>query len=418
MRMLFITDSLPSLHSSGGSTRRYYLVKELSRKHLITVLAGKWPETKVELSDLYKICEGIEFFHFREIHSRRDKKLPRLIGEGNWERIRELKHLLFEYPQAVQGMLHHFPNFQIKLSEMDLGKFDLIQIEESIIACWGREIRRIEPDIPLILDFHDVYSLIEYRNFRNARGFRWKIFTFFEWRKMIRYERRVSKLFDKCLTVSEEDKNLLLSISPDADVSVIPNGVDTDFFGNPNPDEWEPKTIFFVGSDWPPNVDAMIFFYEDIFPLIKREVPDVKLYIIGGLGKNERIKSMEGENIIVTGYVDDVRPWMSRCGVSVVPMRLGGGTKVKILEALSMEKAIVSTSVGCEGIEVKNNENILIADSPEDFAKAVVTLLRDDTLCRNLGRNGRKLVEEVYDWKVIGKQLEEAYYEVLEKIGC
>lgn len=415
MNVLFISVVFPRFHAPGGSpTRVYCLIRELAKNHQITLLTTRWPGVEIEPSSLDGICEVI-FYPFCEKPSVQERKVANFIGRKNWDRAKALKHLLFEYPQTVQGTLRHLPNFQKKLSEINLEKFDLVQIEVSKIAYRAAEVKKNQPEIPIVLDLHDVDSLIEYRNFKNASGFRWKTFTFFEWRKMVRYERKVSKLFDKCLTVSEEDKNLLLSISPNTDVTVIPNGVDTDFFRSKNPDNWEPKSIFFVSSNWSPNEDAVLFFHKDIFPLIKREIPDVKFYIIGGLGKNERIKSLSDENTIVTGYVDDVRSWMERSAIGIIPMRLGGGTKLKTLEALSIGKAVVSTSEGCEGIEVTDGENILIADTPEDFAKAVITLLQDAALCRRLGDNGRKLVEKTYDWKIIGNRLEGVYNEISQE---
>ncbi len=418
MEILFISDVFPRFHAPGGSpTRVYCLIRELAKRHRVTLLSTRWPGVEVNPSSLKGICDKVEFYDFCDKSPiGKDKRiLEKLIGRGNKERLRELYHLLFEYPQTVQSTLRHLPNFRRKLSQLDLDQFNLVQIEVSNIAYRGVEVRKIRPDIPLIIDLHDVDSLIEYRNFKNAHGLRWKTFSFFEWKKMVHYEKRIYRLFDRCLTVSEEDKRLLLFISPNTDVSVIPNGVDTEFFKNSNPDSWEPKTLFFVGSSWPPNVDGILWFCKEIFPLIKREVPDVKFYIIGGIGKDERIRSLSDERIIITGYVDDVRPWMEKSAISIVPMRLGGGTKVKILEALSMEKAVVSTSIGCEGIEVTNGENIIIADTPQDFAKAVITLFKDARLCRRLGNNGRKLVKETYDWKIVGNCLEEAYKETLAK---
>jgi len=418
MKILFISDVFPRFHAPGGSpTRVYYLIRELAGRHQVTLLSTRWPGVEIDPSNLKGICEKVEFYEFcdKPPLSKGEKMLEKLIGKGNRERLRELYHLLFEYPQTVQSTLRHLPNFRKKLLGLDLAQFDLVQIEVSNIAYRGVEVKKIRSDIPLILDLHDVDSLIEYRNFKNADGLRWKIFSLFEWKKMVQYEKRIYKLFDRCLTVSEEDKELLLSISPNTDVSIIPNGVDTEFFRNSNPDAWEPKSIFFVGGDWPPNIDAVLYFYRNIFPLIKREIPDIKFYIVGGIGRNERIKLLSNENIIITGYVDDVRPWMERCAVSIVPMRFGGGTKVKILDALSMEKAVVSTSVGCEGIKVTNGENILIADTPKDFAEAVINLLKDESLCRKLGGNGRRLVKKIYDWRVIGTRLEEAYSEVIER---
>lgn len=414
MRVLFITDVFPCFHAPGGSpTRVYCLIRELSKRHQIILLSTRWPGVEINSSSLDGICKKVHFYQFCPKPVVKNNGLfARIVGRKNWERVREMRHLLFEYPQTVQGTLRHFANFREKLLELDLEQFDLVQVEVSNIAYRGAEIKKINPKIPMVLDLHDVDSLIEYRKFRHAIGFRWRIYTYFEWKKMVRYERHVLRIFDRCLTVSEEDRNVLLSIAPSTRASVIPNGVDSEFFKDIISCHWEPFSLVFVGSDWPPNIDAVLFFHKDIFPLIKQRIPNVKFYIVGGIGQNEKVKRLSDENTIVTGFVDDVRRWVKKATVSIVPMRLGGGTKVKILEALSMGKAVVSTPTGCEGIQVTHGKDIFIADRPQDFAHAILRLFSDRNLCISLGENGRELVKKKYDWSVIGQQLEEVYQEV------
>ncbi len=415
MNVLFISDVFPRFHAPGGSpTRVYCLIRELAKNHQITLLSTRWPNVDINESELEGLCK-VEFYQFCERKSVNNGWLAKTLGRKNFHRFLELKHLLFEYPMYVQSTLRHLDNFRAKLLDIGLEKFDIVQIEVSNIAYRAKEIRNICPKIPILLDFHDVNSYVEYRKYKNAQSLGWRIFSYFEWKKMIRYEKKVSSLFDRCLTVSQDDKDLLLSIAPNANVSVIANGVDTDFFKNENPNSYESKSIFFVGSDWPPNEDAILFFNNKILPLIIREIPDVKFYIIGGLGKNDKIKSLANDNVIITGYVDDVRKWMERCAVCVVPMRLGGGTKLKTLEALSMGKAIVSTKEGCEGINVTHGENILIANNPNEFSNFVINLLQNRSLCDRLGNNGRKLAQDVYDWKAIGRRLNEIYLDTVKQ---
>ena len=161
--------------------------------------------------------------------------------------------------------------------------------------------------------------------------------------------------------------------------------------------------------DWLPNEDAVLYFYEQIFPLIEAQIPDVKFYVVGQ-NPTERVKQLSRHgNVIVTGMVDDVKPYIAKASVYVVPLRIGGGTRLKILEALAMEKAVVSTTIGCEGLQLTPNKDILIADEPENFARLVIQLAQDEKFRQRFGKSGRKRVEENYDWRSIGKQLNELY---------
>jgi len=165
--------------------------------------------------------------------------------------------------------------------------------------------------------------------------------------------------------------------------------------------------------DWAPNSDAALYFCREILPLIWNEMPDAKFYIVG---KNppESVRSLEKREsrIVVTGAVPDVRPYEERAKVFVVPLRIGGGTRLKILEAMSMSRPVLSTAVGAEGIEAKDGVHLELADRPEDFAARAVALLRDDARCRALGEAGRKFVRENYDWKIIGRKADAVYEQI------
>lgn len=173
----------------------------------------------------------------------------------------------------------------------------------------------------------------------------------------------------------------------------------------------EEEALVFTGSmDWLPNDDAMVYFCKDILPLIWEKKPDVTIYIVGKSPSAELKKLAEHDNRIeVTGRVDDVRPYMEQAKVFVTPLRIGGGTRLKILEAMSMEKAVVSTSIGAEGIDYTKDSDISIADQPQEFADVVISLLNSDEDRKSMGENGRKLVLEKYDWGIIGKKLREIY---------
>jgi len=228
---------------------------------------------------------------------------------------------------------------------------------------------------------------------------------------MVNYEAKVFNKFNLNITCSDEDRDIAQNMAPKARFETIPNGVDIGFF-KPN-GKFEPNTLVFLGSDWMPNVDGILYFHKKIYPKIKEEIPDLKWYIIGNFKNNPDVTALEGDGIILTGYVKDTREWMNKGAVSIVPLRLGGGTRLKVVEAMSLGKAIVSTSMGAEGIEVRDGKDIILSDEPEDFADAIIGLLKDEKGCVRLGKNARKLAEEKYDWKIIGGKLNNTYEELV-----
>jgi glycosyltransferase involved in cell wall biosynthesis len=231
--------------------------------------------------------------------------------------------------------------------------------------------------------------------------------------KLRRFERKTAAMFGHHTTCSGADKETLLQDSRDARVEVVPNGVDTEFFSNTGDTE-RPNTLIYVGGmTWHPNHDAMRFFIEEILPLLKKEVPDIEMTHIGRQTGDEFFRKAEREKALrILGFVDDIRPELSRAAVYVVPLRIGGGTRLKVLDALSMGCAIVSTSIGCEGIDVTDGKDIIIADDAESFARKTVEVLSDTELRQRLRENARKLAEEKYSWKTIAPKLERVYQQL------
>jgi glycosyltransferase involved in cell wall biosynthesis len=423
MKILLISDFFPDPNIPGGaSTRVYHLMRELSKNHDLTLLTTKWPGVRMDEDAARRVCKEIYYYEFVPKVGCRVKGVG-CRGNG---RMEELKHLLFEAPKMVQSVKRHDRSFKDALNSLPIQDYDLIQVEDSYIAYRLLDIKKKYPHIPIVVDLHNVNALIEQRNYELAKEWRWRTYCYFEWKKMVRYEARIFRTFDLCLTCSEEDKKLAQSMAPKANFTVIPNGVDTEYFRDvslhptpytldPTPYTLDPtpNTLFFLGSNWPPNVDGILYFHQHIYPDIKTNISELKLYIVGNFKGNEQIKALESKDVILTGYVKDVREPMAKGAISIVPLRMGGGTRLKITEAMSMGKAIVSTSMGAEGIDVTNGENIIIADDPKDFANAVVKLLRNKEECLRLGANARKLAETTYDWKIIGSKLDSAYVSLL-----
>ena len=231
---------------------------------------------------------------------------------------------------------------------------------------------------------------------------------------MARFEGNIVSKFTKCLTVSEDDKKNLLKMSENkAEVEVISNGVDTEYF-NLSTMTYELKeenSLVFTGSmDWLPNSDAVIYFVKEILPLIWKKNNQVKFYIVGKNPSKEVLSLGNKDNrIIITGVVDDVRPYIAKSKIFVVPLRVGGGTRLKILEAMAMGKAIVSTTIAAEGIKYTDGYNIIIQDYPLHIANSILALLEDEQKRKNLGQAGRELACNCYDWKIISQKLNNIY---------
>jgi len=232
-----------------------------------------------------------------------------------------------------------------------------------------------------------------------------------------RYEYLSSKTVSVNVVVSENDGTLLRVINPHAAVEVVPNGVDIDYFSQN--DESETMSLIYTGGmNMFANRDAILHFLKHSWQLVKAEEPGVNFYVVGQDPSKELLEFAEADkHVIVTGYVDDVRPYISQSAVYVVPLRVGGGTRLKILDAMSMKKAIVSTSIGCEGLEVTPNKNLLIADDPVQFAENILRLLRNTEERKRLGLAARKLVEKRYSWENIGKTQQEVYERVVRARG-
>ncbi len=259
-----------------------------------------------------------------------------------------------------------------------------------------------------ILYEHNIESMIIKRYAQQEKNIFKKIIALLESLKLSNFEKKMWNKFDCSIACSPVDREIMQRYAPESKISMINNGVESDYYSS-NSNIVEKNTLIYTGQiGWHPNEDALVYFMNEIMPIIRQEIPDIKLWIVGN-NPSSRIKELaqKNSNITVTGFVEDVREYVKKAAVYIVPLRIGSGTRLKILEALSMKKAVVTTTIGCEGINVENNKHLLIRDNPEEFAKAVLEVLKNDKLRISLGENGRKLIEEQYDWKIVFRDLGE-----------
>jgi glycosyltransferase involved in cell wall biosynthesis len=227
------------------------------------------------------------------------------------------------------------------------------------------------------------------------------------------WEPRYAGNFNQCITVSEADRQLLLDSNPHLHVDVIPNGVDLEKYQPlPLPSETAARSLLFLGNmGYPPCADAALYFCEQIFPIIHKTENTSEFWVVGRDPRPE-VLELNNDRIHVTGRVEDVIPYYLQSSICVVPLRAGGGTRLKILEAMALGRPVVSTTIGCEGLNVENGKHLLIADSPAEFAQQTIRLFQDRHLYQRISANGRRLVETQYGWDQIAKKLMDVYSEL------
>lgn len=265
------------------------------------------------------------------------------------------------------------------------------------------------------LNHHNIESDMMYRRSDKEHNILKKLFYLWEARKLRAYERKYCPLYDTNLVVSELDKERLIELADNIRVNVIENGVDCNYFqyryrGGPNK-----ELIFFGSLDWYPNSDAMIYFVEEMWPTLKNIHSELKLTIVGK-NPSDKLRALIDAQTDINhiGFVKDIRSSSEKARIFICPMRDGGGTRLKILDALAQGLPVVSTQIGAEGLGLENKKNILIADTPEDFIRHIEELLINDTLCMRLSRNGREFIEEKFCYDTIGSKLCGLYHEIAQ----
>ena len=262
---------------------------------------------------------------------------------------------------------------------------------------------------PVVLFQHNVEAMIWERRTKVAGNFVLKAYMGEQWRRMRKLEREQCLRFDHVVAVSPEDAAVFREQYGVQSVSSVPTGVDTDFFRPSGTVAQKKANIVFTGSmDWMPNEDGMAWFVDEILPTIRNEVPEATLTIVGRR-PSAKVKALaEGRPYVtITGTVPDVRPFLEEAAVVVVPLRIGGGTRIKIYEAMGMERAVVSTTIGAEGLDVQHGEHIVLADDPSSFAQSVISLLRDPARAAAIGQSAATQVRTHFGWASVAEQFAE-----------
>lgn len=387
LKILFLSQRFLFPMDTGGKIRTGKILEQLSRKAELTVISNvESPKDDPYLPEMSRLCRKFIPVPWKETERYNLKFYLKIAAQS-----------LSRYPISVLN--DYSPALeQAVLEELQRENYDLAICDflQSTL-----NFRRVK-NIPQLLFQHNVEATITQRHLMNAKDPVSKVFWGLQHRKMMAHEGSMCRRFDATIAVSEKDKERMEEWFSASHVFDIPTGVDTDFF-KPAEGVREKKQLVFTGSmDWLPNEDAMIYFVDKIFPLIKQAEPETTLKIVGRKPTPSLLKLTEGRgDITTTGWVEDTRPYMAESAVFIVPIRIGGGTRMKIYEALAMGKAMVSTSVGAEGLPLAHDEQILFADDERAFADRVIELLRDREHRRRLGETARQYVYDHFRWEKV-----------------
>ena len=369
--------------TSGGRIRSLLTLSHLSARHQVTVVTTHGPDDDpAGLARRLPNCRHVVSFPFTA---------PKF---GSAAFVRALAGSWFSrYP--VDLWKWRLPAIREQVQELLAEEqFDLC-VADFLVA--ASHLPQANP-VPVVLFEHNVEYLIWQRLAALERRLVHKTVLDVEWRKLRRCEAAACAAADLTITVSDTDRRTLTEVAPTARIASVPTGVDTTYFTPGGRREIPHRLVFTGAMDWYPNHDAVLYFCDAILPRIRTRIPDVSLTVVGR-NPGPHLASLARLGVTVTGTVPDVRPHIDEAALYVVPLRAGGGTRLKIFEALAMAKAVVSTTIGAEGLGVTSNRDIVLADDPDTFAHAVVALLHDAPTRQRLGRAGRALVESTYTWR-------------------
>ena len=398
MRVLWVKAGKLLPVDTGGKIRSYNLLRFLAKEHEVTLLSyyGGRRDPDYEAS-LLKEIPGAQILYTAAPDANAMQRA-----------VDYLYRLPRRAPYAVSKFTH--PAVQTTVADwLSSGRFDVAVCD--FLSASLNFPARLSTLTPCVLFQHNVESSLWQRMAVMESNPVKKLSFAIESAKMTRYERATLAKFHHVIAVSEYDRQQMLKMNPACQITVVPTGVDTQKFRVAPASSTSPPRVVFTGSmDWEPNIDAVDYFCSQIWPAIRKEFPDAIFQIVGR-NPFAKVQRLASESVQVTGTVPSVAEYLEKASVVVVPLRIGGGTRLKIFEAMAMGKALVSTSIGAEGLEVESGRDLLLADDASSFADAVILLLRDAAIRRRIEQAAVQLAAQ-YDWSRVVKQ----FAEVLSKL--
>jgi len=414
MRLLFLTPQLPYPPQQGTALRNWGLISHLADRHEIWLLSfdeapGSNPQTRVHPT-LQAACKTIATV-----------PVPRRTTA---DRLRTLA--TSSLPDMAWRLWS--PAFDKQLRDwLNSERFDIVQVEGIELARYMRASNQHPHHYHLVFDDHNCEYLLQQRthemDLRRGR-MHGAAYSFVQWQRLYVFERAALKAADATLCVSRQDQALLTQLEPQAQVHTIFNGIDLERYASDTTMSATPwslgpaairqvrqvgRVVFTGKMDFRPNIEAMLWFQREVWPHVKREHASAQ-WLIVGQKPSPRLDVLRNDpDITITGQVDDVRPYIAQADVYIAPLLAGGGTRFKILEAMAMRRAIVSTTLGCEGFDIHTGRELSVADTGIDFARAVNALLSSETGRRDMGERAHAFVAATYDWNAIVPELEAIY---------
>jgi polysaccharide biosynthesis protein PslH len=395
LNILFLQTDFPFPVTGGGRLRSFHLLKELAKTNNVSLVSfADSSITTADVQEMKQYCRRVEAVSFDVKHSA----------------FKYLKSLFTGIPYRV--LLYSSSEFAAEVRTTYAEEsFDLVFSEHPYLA------QHIPPGAKCVIAQKDEMMATILKRTAESGSFIMRLYARTQWKKMWKYEIDLYRRYGVFIAISREDQKLVNDLVPGIKIPYISNGVDTDFYSphNEHEDENGLNIVFTGVYSYYPNEQGALFFVQEILPLIRIQYPAIRFFVVGK-EPPQSVRNMSSDpSITVTGLVADIRPYIQRASVVVVPLLIGGGTRNKILEAMAMGKAIVSTSIGAEGLEVHNGKDILIADSPQDFANSVMNLLADKEKRRALGNCAREMVLRDYRWEAVGTTLDSFIREFVEE---
>lgn len=400
LKILILTPQVPYPPEQGTSLRNYHIIRGLALDHEVHLLSFREEDdpSAPETTPLDSLCAAITTVPVPNRTIR--QRLWRLLVDPRPDMAHRLQSRQFE--SALADCLA-------------AGHFDVVQIEGIELASMLPVIRRLQPECVIVFDDHNAEAELQRRMFVTdlGRPNRWlaAFYSFIQWRRLRRFERKACRLANGVSVVSEADRNHLLSLAPELDPEVVPNCIDLEAYRILPQDvagTFAHDLLFIGKMDYRPNVDAVLWFAREIWPIIRKRKPSASWAIVGKR-PHSRLNKLAGQSgIRVTGSVPDIKPYLASGRVYVMPFRIGSGTRLKLIEAFAAGLATVSTTVGAEGYPLVSGRHLLIEDQPEKFASAVVRLLQDEKERARLGHEGRQFATR-YDWRRIVPRFNRLY---------
>jgi glycosyltransferase involved in cell wall biosynthesis len=396
MRVLLLTQVLPYPPDSGPKVKTYYVLKYLARQHRVTLVSFVRDTDKPEyIRHLESLCEKVITVPITRSPVRDLAFLGKsLLTSQPWMMLRDERAEMQAALAELAALTKDEP-------------FDVVHADQTNMGQYALPFTRSRR----VLDLHNALWVL-YKRLAETTAYTspMKYILLRDWRLLKRYEGELCRAFEAVTAVSEEDKAALMEAGARSDMTVIPIAIDTDEQAFIQRQPSGPHIVHIGTMYWPPNIDGITWFLDEIYPRVKAQVPDVRCTLIGArppASISDRAKT--DPSLTVTGYVADPLPYLRDSSMMVVPLRSGGGMRVKILNALSQGIPMVSTTVGCEGIAVTHGEDILVADDPAAFADATVRVLKDAALNQHVTTRGRQTAEQKYDYRQACKPLDALY---------